>query len=98
MSEINPSELYTVKEVIGLMKCGKSTVYNLINSQELASIRIGAFGGGVRVMGSDIEAFLGSRKTGGPQPKMASAFWSLAGSTTWAASPDATSTIFITSG
>lgn len=67
---INPTELYTVQEVTEFLKCGKSTVYNLVGSGALAVTKIGAFGGGVRVMGSDIEAFLGSRKSGGPQPKM----------------------------
>jgi excisionase family DNA binding protein len=71
MAEINPTELYTVKDVAERLKCGKSTVYDLIKSEALAVTKIGAFGGGVRVMGSDIEAFLGSRKTGGPKPKMA---------------------------
>lgn len=70
MAQINPTELYTVKEVTEFLKCGKSTVYDLIKSDALAVTKIGAFGGGVRVMGSDIEAFLGSRKTGGPTPKM----------------------------
>lgn len=70
MAEINPKELYTVKEVAEFLKCGKSTVYNLVGSGALAVTKIGAFGAGVRVQGSDLEAFLGSRKTGGPQTKM----------------------------
>lgn len=70
MSEIRPTELYTVKEVTEFLKCGKSTVYNLINSQAIAVIKIGALGGGIRIMGSDIGAFLDSQKSGGPQPKM----------------------------
>lgn len=49
MVQINLTELYTVKEVTEFLKCGKSTVYNLVGSGALAVTKIGAFGGGIRV-------------------------------------------------
>jgi excisionase family DNA binding protein len=60
------STLYTPQEVAAILRCGKSNVYELIASNELAVIRIGAGKHGMRIKASDLDAFLESRRTGGP--------------------------------
>jgi excisionase family DNA binding protein len=66
---IEENAIYTPAEVAGLLRCGKSNVYNLIGTGDLAVTRIGAGKKGFRVRGSDITAFLDSRKEGGPSPQ-----------------------------
>jgi excisionase family DNA binding protein len=66
---IEPNAIYTVAEVAARLRCGKTNVYDLISQRDLAVIRIGAGRGGIRVMGSDLLAFLASRREGGAEPK-----------------------------
>lgn len=61
--------LYTPTEVATWLRCGKSNVYDLMLSGDLASTRVGAGKAGKRVRGSDIAAFLEERTEGGPSPK-----------------------------
>lgn len=68
---IEENAIYTPAEVAELLRCGKSNVYDLIGSGVLAVTRIGAGKKGFRIRGLDIYAFLDSRKTGGPKPRMA---------------------------
>ena len=67
---IAPGALYTAKEVADRLRCAVSTVYDLAGSDALAVIRIGAGRKGLRFRGSDVNAFLESRREGGPQPRM----------------------------
>jgi excisionase family DNA binding protein len=66
---IEPNAIYSMTEVAALLKCGKSNVYDLASQGDLAVVRIGAGRGGIRVMGSDLLAFLASRREGGAEPK-----------------------------
>lgn len=66
LSRIASTALYTPQEVADILRCGKSNVYELITSGELAVIRVGAGKHGMRIKASDIDAFLESRRTGGP--------------------------------
>jgi hypothetical protein len=68
-SRIEPDVLYTPSEVGDLLGCSRTNAYDLLMSGELAKTCIGAGKKGIRVMGSDILAFLESRKEGGPSPK-----------------------------
>jgi excisionase family DNA binding protein len=65
---VDQDSLYTVAEVAERLRCGKTNVYDLVDERALAVIRVGAGKGGLRVRGSDLLAFLDSRKTGGPKP------------------------------
>ena len=66
---IEENAIYTPAEVAGLLRCGKTNIYDLITGGDLAVTRIGAGKKGFRVQGSDIVAFLDARKTGGPKPQ-----------------------------
>ncbi len=66
---ILPDVLYSVSQTAGFLGCGKSNAYDLMLSGELARTRIGAGSKGLRVRGSDILAFLESRREGGPRPQ-----------------------------
>ena len=66
---IEPTAIYTVAEIADRLRCSKTNVYDLIGQKELAVVRIGAGRGGIRVMGSDLLAFLASRREGGAEPK-----------------------------
>lgn len=52
-----------VSNVAELLACSEATVYALIQSEQLPAVKIGAGGGGVRVMDSDLSAFVESRRT-----------------------------------
>lgn len=70
--KILPDVPYKVLEVAQRLRCAHTNVYALIDSKELAHIHVGALKGkGIRVMGSDLIAFMKARKVGGPEPKMA---------------------------
>src|SRR5262249_50227033 len=64
---IDPDKIYIVAEVAAILRCGKSNVYDLLYTGELACIPVGAGRKGRRVMGRDLLAFLDSRREGGPQ-------------------------------
>lgn len=66
---IDPDTLFTAQEAAERLRCGKTNVYDLWESGELAVTNTGAGKKGKRVRGSDLIAFLDSRKEGGPQPK-----------------------------
>ncbi len=68
---IEPQALYTVKEAAVRLRCQAANLYMLVESQTLASIRVGAGRGAIRILGSDLLTFLSSRRVGGPQTKMA---------------------------
>jgi hypothetical protein len=68
---IDPDTVYTPAEVSLFLRCGKTNVYDLLTSGDLAVTRVGAGKHGLRVIGADLSAFLQSRKTGGPAPKSA---------------------------
>jgi excisionase family DNA binding protein len=63
---IEPDRLYLVAEVAGILRCGKTNVYDLLNEGSLARTAIGAGNKGMRVRGSDLLAFLDARREGGP--------------------------------
>jgi excisionase family DNA binding protein len=67
---IENDTLYNVQEVALTLRCGKTNVYDLIESGQLAVTRIGNGRKGMRVRGVDLAAFLDARKEGGPAPKM----------------------------
>lgn len=67
--KIEPERLYTPREAADILRCSRTNVYSLMHAGELAVTRIGAVKG-FRFLGSDITAFVDSRKSGGPQPKM----------------------------
>lgn len=66
LARIASTALYTPQEVADVLRCGKSNVYELMTSGELAAIRVGAGRHGMRIKASDLDAFLESRRTGGP--------------------------------
>lgn len=66
---IEASALYTVPEVMERLRCKKSTVYNLVQSGEIAHTRVGTGTGGIRVRGSDLANFIVHRTSGGPEPR-----------------------------
>ena len=67
---IETDSLYTPAEIAERLRCSKTNVYELIGSGELAFTRIGASKKGFKIKGSDLAAFLESRKEGGPKPRM----------------------------
>jgi excisionase family DNA binding protein len=69
VSRIDPDQFYTVAEAAALLGCGKTNVYDLLLSGELAKTCIGAGKKGLRVRGSDLLQFLDSRREGGPAPR-----------------------------
>lgn len=66
---VDPDQLYKVPDVTAMLSCSPANVYNLLKSGDLATTKIGAGKAGFRVRGSDILAFLDSRREGGPQPQ-----------------------------
>jgi Helix-turn-helix domain len=71
MSEpIQPSALYKIEAVSKLLGCGKTNVYDLVNSRALAHVPIGSGKKGIRIQGSDILSFIQSRKVGGPRSSL----------------------------
>jgi excisionase family DNA binding protein len=60
--------LYNVQEVAQALRCGKTNVYDLIESGQLAVTKIGNSKKGMRVRGADLITFLDARKEGGPAP------------------------------
>ncbi len=68
---IEPGAIYTVKEVAERLRCESSNVYNLVESKTLATVRVGNGGAGIRILGSDLLAFVTSRRQGGHAPRMA---------------------------
>jgi hypothetical protein len=71
---IQPDVLYRVGQTAAFLGSGLSNTYDLLLSGELARTRIGAGSKGLRVRGSDILAFLDSRREGGPRPQGAFKF------------------------
>jgi excisionase family DNA binding protein len=67
--KIDPAGIYTIAEVAKLLRCGQTNVYQLASAKQLAVIQLGAGTKGFRVRGSDLLAFLDSRKVGGPEPR-----------------------------
>jgi hypothetical protein len=65
---VEPDYLYLPKEVAGMLRCSVPNVYGLLNRGDLRRTCVGAGKSGIRVQGSDLLAFLESRKTGGPKP------------------------------
>lgn len=67
---IDPEALYTALEAAQRLRCGKTNVYDLWDSGELAVTRTGTGKRGMRVSGADLIHFLQSRRSGGPAPKV----------------------------
>ncbi len=65
---IDPDYLYLPKEVADILRCSLANVYSLLNREDLRRAPIGAGKSGIRVQGSDLLAFIESRKSGGPKP------------------------------
>ncbi len=59
--------LFTVAECAAALHCSPSTVYVLCETAALPSIKIGAEGGGIRVIDTDLQAFIESRRTRPPK-------------------------------
>lgn len=68
-ARIEPLRLYDPAEAAALLGCSRANLYNLMQSGALARRAIGAGKKGFKVMGSDLLAFLDSRKEGGPAPE-----------------------------
>lgn len=68
-TRINIDSIYTPAEASVILRCGKTNVYDLMESGELAVIRTGAGKKGYKVKGSDLILFLNERSEGGPTPK-----------------------------
>jgi hypothetical protein len=66
---IDPELLYKVQDVAEFLLCGKTTVYDLIGSGQLAVTLIGSGRKGMRVRGEDLIRFLDDRRAGGPGPR-----------------------------
>ena len=65
---VEANKLYLPSEVADILRCGRTNVYDLMASGELATTAVGAGKKGNRVMGSAILAFLEARTEGGPKP------------------------------
>jgi excisionase family DNA binding protein len=68
-TRIEPDVLYTVTHAADFLGCGKTNVYELLLTGEMARTRVGAGKKGLRVRGSDLLLFLDSRREGGPAPR-----------------------------
>jgi excisionase family DNA binding protein len=66
---LEADRLYSAREVAEVLRCGKTNVYDLIDSGQIAVTRIGSGKKGIRVRGEDVTAFLDDRREGGPAPK-----------------------------
>lgn len=66
---IEPERLYRVAEVAEILRCSTANIYGLFKRGSLARTSVGANRKGLRVLGSDLAAFLESQTEGGPQPK-----------------------------
>lgn len=55
-----PDEFLTVREIAELLKLNDQTVRNMIDRGEIPAVRVGSRS--VRVMRSDLDAFLGERR------------------------------------
>jgi excisionase family DNA binding protein len=62
--------LLKVPQVAELLACSIATVYALIERGQLPAVKIGVGTGGVRVTREDLQAFIDSRRTGRPTPKV----------------------------
>jgi excisionase family DNA binding protein len=63
---INPDTFYTCKDAAALLRVGQSTVYDMIRSGDVATVRTGT-AKGYRIKGADLLAWIDSRKEGGPR-------------------------------
>ncbi len=68
---IDPNTLYTARQAADRLGCSLANVYSLAAGGDMASVRVGAGKGGIRVLGRDVLAFVESRREGGPPPRMA---------------------------
>lgn len=84
---IDPDTLYLVAEVATLLRCKKTNIYDLLRKGGLAKTCVGVDRGGLRVMGSDLLAFLASRREGGPESRGTFKFLSLPSSASSRLSP-----------
>jgi len=66
---IHPNAIYKVAEATQRIRGGKTNVYDLCKSGQLAHFNIGLGRKGIRVRGSALIAFIESREEGGPAPK-----------------------------
>lgn len=66
---INEQEILTVEEARTILKVSRKTIYNLINSGELAAVKVGR---GWRIMNSTLEKYLRGEVTGNNQTKILS--------------------------
>jgi excisionase family DNA binding protein len=64
-AEVEQPLMYSVTEAAALMKLSNGTVYTLVASGELASVRVGGKSGGIRVPRIAIEAWIKTKMTGG---------------------------------
>lgn len=56
--------MLTVKDVAQRLKCSIATVYALADTGKLPVVKIGARGGGLRILPEDLQSFIESRRTG----------------------------------
>ena len=63
-------DVLTVKEVADRLKCGVTTVYEMVASGDLKGFRLGAGKGGVRVLASSVEQLVTGpqEEVGEPSP------------------------------
>ena len=64
-----PSELLTVRDAADLLNVSVSLVYLLVDTRKLASHRIGARRGTIRIRREDLQAYLQSCRSG-PLPDL----------------------------
>jgi len=69
---IDSEKFYVASEVADILRCSLANVYSLLNREEIRRTSVGAGKSGIRVQGSDLLAFIESRKSGGP--KLTAAF------------------------
>jgi excisionase family DNA binding protein len=67
--KLDADRLYTPAEAADWLRCGKTNIYDLMDSGDLAVTRVGAGKAGMRIWGSAIRSFLDDRTEGGPSPK-----------------------------
>lgn len=66
-SAIEPEAIYSLKAAAARLGIGLSSLYEIVDAGDIAVVRLGSKKG-FRIKGSDLAAFLDSRREGGPRP------------------------------
>lgn len=62
-------EVLTVKETAAVLRCGLTTAYDMVESGQLKTCRVGRGKRGIRVLASSVEEILRGSATAAPAPQ-----------------------------